>query len=115
VNNLRDCVLVAEDNFIIVHTYVIELRPMGLTVCGTANTSGKAIALATQNRPRLVLADHRLKGQDDGATAAIAIHGGVRSKIFFITMAARSQDFGALCATRPTCFSNRSTTVAADS
>jgi response regulator of citrate/malate metabolism len=76
---------VVEDDFIIAQTYVIELRAMGLTVCGTADTAAKAIALAVQHRPRLVLMDNRLKGKDDGVTAAIAIHRRVGSKLVFIT------------------------------
>ena len=85
VIELNDGILVVEDDSIIAHIFVMELRSMGLTVCATCDTASKAIALATQHRPRLVLMDNRLKGKDDGVTAAIAIHANVGSKVIFIT------------------------------
>jgi two-component system, response regulator PdtaR len=82
---LNDCVLVVEDEFIIAHGYVITLEAMGLTVCGVVDTAAKALELATLHRPRLVLMDNRLKGGDDGVSAAIAIHADVGSRLIFIT------------------------------
>jgi CheY-like chemotaxis protein len=85
VTELNDCVLVVEDDAIIARVYVMELQSMGLTICATADTASKAIGLALQHRPRLVLMDHRLKGKDDGVTAALAIHAEVGSKVIFVT------------------------------
>jgi two-component system, response regulator PdtaR len=82
---LEDCVLVVDDEFLIAETLSIQIRDMGLTVCGTAATAAEAIALAKANRPRLVLMDMRLKGADDGVDAALAIHELVGSKVIFIT------------------------------
>jgi len=50
-----------------------------------ADTAQKAIALAREYRPALVLMDVRLKGAEDGVDASIAIHDSVGSKVIFIT------------------------------
>jgi DNA-binding response OmpR family regulator len=85
MNNLSDCVLVVEDEFLIADLFVCELEAMGRRVCGVADTAGKAIALAREHRPSLVLMDVRLKGIEDGVDASIAIHDAVGSKVIFIT------------------------------
>ncbi|MDE1150504.1 MAG: response regulator [Azospirillaceae bacterium] len=84
-DGLEDCVLVVDDEFLIAETLSIQIRNMGLTVCGTAATAADAIAMAKAMRPRLVLMDVRLKGQGDGVDAALAIHEFVGSKVIFIT------------------------------
>lgn len=74
-----------EDEFLIVDCFVDEIESMGRTVCGVADTAQKAIALAREHRPSLVLMDVRLKGVEDGVDASIAIHDAVGSKVIFIT------------------------------
>jgi two-component system, response regulator PdtaR len=85
MNQLNDCVLVVEDEFLIADCFVDEIESMGRTVCGVADTAQKAIALAREHRPSLVLMDVRLKGVEDGVDASIAIHDAVGSKVIFIT------------------------------
>jgi DNA-binding NarL/FixJ family response regulator len=85
MNQLNDCVLVVEDEFLIADCFVDEIESMGRTVCGVADTAQKAIALAREHRPSLVLMDVRLKGAEDGVDASIAIHAAVGSKVIFIT------------------------------
>jgi two-component system, response regulator PdtaR len=85
MNNLTRTVLVVEDEFIIADLFARQIEDMGLRVCGIADTAEKAIALATEHRPALVLMDVRLKGVLDGVDASIAIHKAVGSKIIFIT------------------------------
>jgi two-component system, response regulator PdtaR len=82
---LNDCVLVVEDEFIIAEYFVIALEEMGRTVCGVADTAQKAIDLAREHRPCLVLMDVRLKGAADGVHAAIAVQRDVGSKVIFVT------------------------------
>jgi CheY-like chemotaxis protein len=84
-DGLQDCVLVVDDEFLIAETLSIQIRDMGLKVCGTASTAADAIAMAKAQRPRLVLMDMRLKGVGDGVDAALAIHEFVGSKVIFIT------------------------------
>jgi CheY-like chemotaxis protein len=85
MNALNDCVLVVEDEFITADFFVDQIESMGRTVCGVADTAQKAIDLAIQHRPSLVLMDVRLKGSRDGVDASIAIHDAVGSKMIFIT------------------------------
>ena len=85
MHQLNDCVLVVEDEFLIADCFVDEIESMGRTVCGVADTAQKAMALAREHRPSLVLMDVRLKGVEDGVDASIAIHEAVGSKVIFIT------------------------------
>jgi two-component system, response regulator PdtaR len=79
------CVLIVDDEFLIATTLVDMVTGMGLNVCGTADTADKAIALAIEHRPHLVLMDVRLKGSKDGIEAAHAIRDAVDCRIIFIT------------------------------
>jgi two-component system, response regulator PdtaR len=85
MNKLNDCILVVEDEFLIADCFTSEIEAMGRTVCGVADTAQKAIAMACEHRPSLVLMDVRLKGVEDGVDASIAIHQAVGSKVIFIT------------------------------
>jgi two-component system, response regulator PdtaR len=85
MNNLDRCVLVVEDEYVIAELFAGQIEHMGLAVCGIANTAEKAIALAIEHRPAVVLMDVRLKGVMDGVDASIAIHNAVGSKVIFIT------------------------------
>jgi two-component system, response regulator PdtaR len=85
MSDLRDCVLVVEDEILIAELWCMILEDLGVTVCGTASTAAIAIALAEEHRPRIILMDVRLKGPLDGIDAAIAIHASVGSKIIFLT------------------------------
>jgi CheY-like chemotaxis protein len=85
MKQLNDCVLVVEDECMIADCFVDEIEAMGRTVCGVADTAERAIMLACEHRPALVLMDVRLKCDEDGVDAALAIHKAVGSKIIFIT------------------------------
>jgi DNA-binding NarL/FixJ family response regulator len=85
MSDLQDYVLVVEDEFLIAAALCVQLEDLGMKVCGTADTAERAVALAQEYRPSLVLMDVRLKGQEDGVDAALAIHATVGSKVIFIT------------------------------
>jgi CheY-like chemotaxis protein len=85
VSDLRNCVLVVDDESLIVRLWCIQLETIGFEVCGTAATAEAAIALAQEHRPSIVLMDMRLRGEKDGVDAALAIHESVGSKVIFIT------------------------------
>jgi DNA-binding NarL/FixJ family response regulator len=82
---LKDCVLVVEDEFLIAASLSMQVEDLGLPVCGTADTARGAIDMAILHRPRVILMDMRLKGHEDGVDAALAIHKAVGSKVIFIT------------------------------
>lgn len=81
----RPKVLIVDDEFIIANSLSLQVEELGYEVCGTAATAAEAIDLAKSFRPDLVLMDVRLKGQEDGVDAALAIHSAVGSKVVFIT------------------------------
>ena len=85
MSDLRDCVLVVDDEALIADLWATMLEDMGLEVCGTAATAEEAVQLAQTQRPKVVLMDVRLRGAMDGVDAAIAIHQSVGSKVIFIT------------------------------
>jgi DNA-binding NarL/FixJ family response regulator len=85
MSDLRECVLVVDDEALIAELWCIHMNAMGMEVCGTAATAEDAIALAQEHRPRLVLMDMRLQGEKDGVDAALTIHTAVGSKVIFIT------------------------------
>ena len=85
MSDLKDCVLVVDDEFLIVEGLCMQLETMGLKVCATAVSADQAILEAQTHRPRLVLMDMRLLGEKDGVDAALAIHETVGSKMIFIT------------------------------
>ena len=85
MNELRNCVLVVDDEVLIADLWCSQIDGMGLEVCGIAATAEAAIALAREHRPSLVLMDMRLRGKKDGVDAALAIHESVGSKVIFIT------------------------------
>jgi AmiR/NasT family two-component response regulator len=81
----RQRVLIVEDEFIIAHALRLKVESMGLNVCGMAATAARAVALAHEHRPSIVLIDERLRGTEDGVDAALAIHKSVSSNMIFIT------------------------------
>lgn len=85
MSELQNHILVVDDEFLIAEGLRAQIEDMGMTVCGTADTSDLAVALAQQYRPALVLMDMRLRGQKDGVGAALVIHATVGSKVIFIT------------------------------
>jgi DNA-binding NarL/FixJ family response regulator len=82
---LKNCVAIVDDEFLIAAGLSAQLEEMGITVCGTAATADEAVELAQAARPAVVLMDVRLGGDRDGVDAAIAIHETVGSKVIFIT------------------------------
>jgi len=85
MTDLRDCILIVDDETMIADLWCMMVEDMGLEVCGTAATASIAIAMADTYRPKLVLMDVRLRGEPDVVDAAFAIHRLVGSKIIFIT------------------------------
>jgi DNA-binding NarL/FixJ family response regulator len=85
MSDLQDHILVVDDEFLIAEGLCAQIEDIGMTVCGTADTAEKAIALAQAHRPSIVLMDMRLRGQGDGVDAALVIHATVGSKLIFIT------------------------------
>jgi len=85
MSDLRECVLVVDDQALIADLWCIVLEDMGLDVCGTAPTASAAIEMARQHRPKVIIMDVRLRGELDGVDAALAIHQSLGSRVIFVT------------------------------
>jgi two-component system, response regulator PdtaR len=78
-------VLVVEDEFLIASLLTDMVTDVGMSVCGVADNVEKAIELAAQHKPDVVLMDVRLRGKQDGVDAALAIHHQLGSPVVFVT------------------------------
>ncbi len=78
-------ILVVDDEFIIANSLSLQVEEMGYSVCGVAATAREAVELAQAHHPDIVLMDVRLRGEEDGVDAALAIHETTGSKVIFIT------------------------------
>jgi two-component system, response regulator PdtaR len=78
-------VLIVEDEFLIASLISEMVTDIGLSVCGIADRVEKAIELAVQHKPDVVLMDVRLRGKLDGVDAALAIYQQLGSPVVFIT------------------------------
>jgi CheY-like chemotaxis protein len=84
-------ILVVDDEFIIANSLSLQVEEMGYSVCGVAATAREAVELAQavhaveRQTYDIVLMDVRLRGEEDGVDAALAIHETTGSKVIFIT------------------------------
>ena len=78
-------ILIVEDEGIVAEDIASIVRKIGYGVAGIAATGEKAIELADQMRPSLVLMDIRLGGAMDGIEAAQQIHRRCNIPILFLT------------------------------
>lgn len=78
-------VLIVEDELIIAWELTELLVRLGCEVCGTAADAAQAIRLAGELEPDLILMDVRLRGREDGITAAEAIRAQQPASVVFCT------------------------------
>ncbi len=112
MSDQRFSVLIVEDEFLIAESLRLQLKELGLDVCGRAATAEAAVALAHEHRPALVLMDVRLRGRKDGIDAALAIKGTLEAKVVFITGSKEPETLARIALAEPTAilfkpFSNR--------
>lgn len=78
-------VLIVEDEALIGEELRERLLRLGFSVIATVDTAEEGIAIATRERPDLVLMDIRLKGAKDGLQAAFEIRRQVDVPIVYVT------------------------------
>jgi len=78
-------VLIVEDEILIAEELRERLSRLGFFVIAAVDSAEEGIAIATTERPDLVLMDIRLKGEKDGVQAAAEIHEQVDVPIVFLT------------------------------
>ncbi|TVR39318.1 MAG: DNA-binding response regulator [Cryomorphaceae bacterium] len=78
-------VLVVEDESIVSKDIQQSLKKLGYNVVGAASTGEKAIELARENMPDIVLMDIMLKGDMNGIEAADQIRGELNIPVIYLT------------------------------
>jgi DNA-binding response OmpR family regulator len=78
-------VLIVEDEILIAEELRERLSRFGYSVIAAVDTAEEGIAIATRERPDLVLMDIRLKGEKDGVQAAKEIREQVDIPIVYVT------------------------------
>lgn len=77
--------LIIEDETLIAEELKERLARLGFCVIAAVDTAEEGIAIATRERPDLVLMDIRLKGEKDGVQAAKEIRQQVDVPIVYVT------------------------------
>src|SRR5216683_214215 len=77
--------LIVEDEILIAEELKERLSLLGFSVIAAVDTADEGIAIATRERPDLVLMDIRLKGEKDGIQAAKEIRQQVDVPIVYLT------------------------------
>jgi DNA-binding response OmpR family regulator len=77
--------LIVEDEILIAEELRDRLARLGFSVIAAVDSAEEGIAIATRERPDLVLMDIRLKGEKDGVQAADEIQGQVDVPVVYLT------------------------------
>ena len=77
--------LIVEDETLIAEELRERLSRLGFSVIASVGSADEGIAIATRERPDLVLMDIRLKGKKDGVQAAREIRDQVDVPIVYLT------------------------------
>ena len=85
LNNEVPTLLVVEDEAIVAMDLREQLIELGYKVCGIASNANRAIELARQHRPDLVLMDIVIKGDRDGVQTAEVINRTLHIPVVFLT------------------------------
>jgi len=77
--------LIVEDEILIAEELRVRLSRLGFCVINAVDSADEGVAIATRERPDLVLMDIRLKGTKDGIEAACEIRKQVDLTIVYLT------------------------------
>ncbi len=78
-------VLIVEDEILIAEELRERLLHLGFSVIAAVDSADEGVAIATRERPDLVLMDIRLRGEKDGIQAACEIRQKVDLPIVYLT------------------------------
>jgi diguanylate cyclase (GGDEF)-like protein len=98
---MKKRILLVENDTVLAVLTKLELQDLGYDVLQIAATGEKAIQLALENRPDLILMDVKLNGQLDGAEAAIRIRKHLHIPIIFLTGSTDSEIVQKCLASKP--------------
>ena len=77
--------LIVEDEALIAEELRERLSRLGFSIIATVDSADEGVAIATRDRPDLVLMDIRLRGEKDGVQAAREIRQQVDLPIVYLT------------------------------
>ena len=77
--------LIVEDEILIAEELKERLSRLGFSVIAAVDSAEEGIAIATRERPDVVLMDIRLKGAKDGVQAATDIYSQVDVPVVYLT------------------------------
>jgi CheY-like chemotaxis protein len=77
--------LIVEDETLIAEELKERLSRLGFSIIAAVDSAEEGIAIATQERPDLILMDIRLKGEKDGVQAAQEIRQQIDVPIVYVT------------------------------
>lgn len=75
INSARPKVLIVEDEAIVALDMCAKIEPLGYTIIGVTDSGRKAIEIAKQNRPDIVLMDVHIKADLNGVETAVCLQG----------------------------------------
>ncbi len=78
-------ILIVEDEPLIARVLGRSLRNLGYEVAGIVSSGERALEMAAQSKPRLVLMDIKLEGRMDGIEAASRIRSALNIPVVFLT------------------------------
>lgn len=81
----RARVMIVEDEGVIAADLSDTVQAYGHQVCGTVDDGERAVAMAGETNPDVVLLDMRLRGKWDGVETAMHLRHGRRPAIIFLT------------------------------
>jgi CheY-like chemotaxis protein len=81
----RPRALIVEDEILVAEELKERLALLGFSVIAAVDSAEEGIAIATRERPDLVLMDIRLKGKKDGVQAAEEIHQQLDVPVVYLT------------------------------
>ena len=84
-NDARPRILIVEDEIIIAMEIQVRLESAGFAVCGLTSSGEKAILLAREKNPDLILMDITLKGPLDGLETAGRIQAEKSIPVIFLS------------------------------
>jgi PAS domain S-box-containing protein len=82
---MKPKILIVEDEMLVAHSIRLTLERLGYTVAGLAATGEKAVQMALQSPPDLILMDIRLQGPMDGIEAAEQIRARLDVPVVYAT------------------------------
>src|SRR6266700_5300895 len=81
----KPCALIVEDEALVAEELRERLSRLGFSVIAAVDSGEEGVAIATRERPDLVLMDIRLKGEKDGLQAAKEIREQIDVPIVYLT------------------------------